>query len=529
MDYWAQVRQGRDQMVLFSPTLDDMIGEEHPVRLLDEILAACDWSEWENQYHGRRGQPPIHPRVMAGVLLYGLTRGLRSSRQLEYVCTHNIDFMWLVEGRSIDHSTFCDFRTRFRQPLKGLFRRVCKIAMTMGLIRLGEVTLDGTRVKANNGRYQTLTAAKLEERLRALEEQLERMLLEADQADVADPARGELGESSRQLPADLAGLKQRRTRLQEALEKVRAADVARAKEGIDTQEHPAQIPLTDPDSKVMPNKEGGYAPNYTPMASADVHRGFLVQVDVRGDVCEQVAAVTTMDGITQDLGQTPEQLLADGPYATGQNLVELESRGVELFSPVKSNQPGEGNPARREDATQPVPSEHWDQLPRNPQTKKLDKSCFVYAEAEDVYYCPQGRRLEYEQTKSDVRSGERVKFRVYRCAACAGCPLAGACLQDSAKRGRQISRDQHEQKREALAAKMASQAGRAKYAKRLHAGEVPFAIIKRVMGLRQFLLRGLEKVRTEWLWACTAFNLMKLRSEVVRLRAKVGRMQWEQV
>jgi len=488
MDYWANAPLGRDQMVLFSPTLDAMIDTAHPVRLLDEILSVCDWNEWEAQYDGRRGQPPIHPRVMASVLLYGLTRGLRSSRQLEYVCTHNIDFLWLTAGRSI-----------------------------------------GTRVKANNGRYQTLTAAKLEERLRALDEQLEQMLREAEQVDAAGQQSLEGGESSRRLPAELADLKERKSRLQQALEKVRAADVARAKDGIDPQERPAQVPLTDMDSKVMPNKEGGYAPNYTPLASADAHRGFLVQVDVRADVNEQAAAAATLDGIAQDLGQMPERMLADGVYATGQNLVELETRGVELFSPVKSNQPQAGNPARRDDPTQPVPPETWDQLPRNPQSKRLDKSCFMYAEAEDVYYCPQGQRLEYEQTKSDVRSGERVKFRVYRCAACAGCPLAKACLQESTKRGRQITRDPHEVKREALAAKMASQAGRAMYAKRLHAGEVPFAIIKRVMGLRQFLLRGLEKVRTEWLWACTAFNLTKLRHEIARLRAEFAQLEPEGV
>lgn len=529
MDYWAKATRGRDQMVLFSPTLDDVIDAAHPVRLLDEILATCDWSEWEAHYHLRRGQPPIHPRVVAAVLLYGLMRGLRSSRQLEYVCTHNLDFLWLAEGRSIDHSTFCDFRTRFRQPLKALFRQVCQIAMTMGLIRLGEVTLDGTRVKANNGRYQTLTAEKLEERLRTLDEQLEQMLREAEQADAAGQQLFESGESSRQLPAELMDLQKRRARLQQALEKVQAADVARAKGGVDPQEHPAQVPLTDPDSKVMPNKEGGYAPNYTPMAAADVHRGFLVQADVRADVCEHVAAVSTVDGIAQDLGQTPQRMLADGVYATGQNLVDLEARDVELFSPLKSNQPQEGNPARRDDPTVPVLPEQWDRLPRNPQSKKLDKSCFVYVEAEDVYYCPQGQRLKYEETKSDVRSGVRVKFRVYRCAACAGCPLAALCLQASAKQGRQISRDPHEQKREALAAKMSSEAGRAMYAKRLHAGEVPFAIIKRIMGLRQFLLRGLEKVRTEWLWACTAFNLMKLQRETARMRAEFACLQLESV
>lgn len=521
MDYWAKAPRGRDQMTLFAPTLDDMIGESHPVRLLDEILRSCDWSEWEGEYHGGKGQPPIHPRVIASVLLYGLTRGVRSSHKLEYMCLHNIDFMWLVEGRSIDHSTFCGFRVQFKKPLKGLFRQVCKIAMTMGLIRLGEVTLDATRVKANNGRYRTLTAEKLEERLKALDEQLEQMLRESEQADAAAQT-SELDGSSSQLPGDLAKLEERRTRLQEALEKVQAADAVRAEEGTKT---PAQLPMTDSDSKVMPNKEGGYAPNYAPFASVDVHRDFVVQVDVRADVCEHVMAVPMMDSISEDLGQTPERMLADGVYGTGKNLVELEARDVELFSPVKSNQPSEDNPARREDPTQPVPEAKWDELPRNSQTKRLDKSCFIFVEAEDVYYCPRGQRLEYQQTKREKRAGEEVKVRVYRCRTCAGCPLAAACMQETAKRGRLISRDEHEEKREALAAKMASDAGRAIYAKRFHSGEVVFAIIKRVLGLRQFLLRGIEKVRTEWLWACTAYNLMRLQHEIARLRAEFDKMQ----
>jgi transposase len=521
MDYWAKAPRARDQMTLFAPTLDDMIDESHPVRQLDEILKGCDWSEWEAEYHGGKGQPPIHPRVIAAAILYGLTRGVRSSHKLEYMCLHSIDFMWLVEGRSIDHSTFCGFRVAFKKALKGLFRQTCKIAMTMGFVRLGEITLDATRVKANNGRYRTLTAEKLEERLKALDEQLEQMLREAEQADAAAQANEVDGSSSR-LPGDLAQKKERRTRLQEALKKVQAADAIRAQEGTKT---PAQLPMTDPDSKVMPNKEGGHAPNYSPFASVDVHRDFVVQVDVRADVCEHVMAIPMMDGIAEDLGQHPERALADGAYGTGPNLEGLEARKVELFSPVKSNQPSEDNPARRDDPTQPVPAEKWDKLPRNSQTKRLDKSCFIYVEAENVYYCPLGQRLEYQQTKREMRAGQEVKVGVYRCRTCTGCPLAAACMQESAKRGRLISRDEHEKKREALAAKMASDSGKETYAKRFHSGEVVFAIIKRVFGLRQFLLRGLENVRTEWLWACTAYNFMKLQREIARLRAQFDQLQ----
>ena len=525
MGYWAKPLMAREQVLLFSPTLDAMVSEDHPVRLFDEILSRTDWTAWEATYHGRLGQPPIHPRILAGVILYGLSRGVRSSRHLEYLIGNNLDFMWLVEGRRIDHSTLCDFRKNFREPLKKLFQQVCRIAMTLGLIRLNEVALDGTRVKANNDRFETLTAAGLQERLAALAAQIEQMLQEAEQADAKDAKLIDTGASSQQLPPELAQLQTRQEQLQKALLEVQAADKARRSEGIDPQKNPAQIPTTDPDSKVLPNKEGGYAPNYTPMAATDAHRGFIVDTDVIRDTNEQRTTVPTVDRITENLGQVPDRLLADGAFATGENMRELEERGVEFFTPVASHQPQAGNPAFRADPTQAVPESQWEQLPRNPQTKKLDKACFVYDAQSDRYYCPQGQPLEYEETKSNVQSsGERTYFRVYRSVSCDGCQLAAACRMEKARRGRSISRDVHEQRREQMASKMASAEAKVIYQKRFHAAETPFGIIKHLMHLRQFLLRGLENVKTEWLWTCTAFNVAKLVREVGRLRAEFSKL-----
>lgn len=530
MDYWARAPIKREQAVMFAPTLDAMIPEDHPVRLFDEILAGCDWSEWKAEYHLRRGQPPIPPRVVAGVILYALSRGIRSSRFLEYLTGHNIDLIWLAEGRNLDHSTICRFRTKFREPLKSLFRQIGRIAMTMGLIRLNEVALDGTRVKANNSRSGTLTAAGIEERLAALDEQLEQMLREAEEVDAAESRSFDTGESSSKLPPQLAEAKARQEELRQALAKVQAADQARQREGIDPKKNPAQIPTTDPDSKVLPNKEGGYAPNYTPMAATDAHCGFIVDMDVIPSTWEHLTTVDTVDRIEETFGQRPDAMLADPAHATGPNMEQMEARGVEFFTPVESKQPQPGNPAFRDDPTEPVPEQEWDNLPRNPQTKKLDKSAFVYDEQADVYYCPQGKAMPYEQTKSKVNAaGERIYFRVYRSQDCQGCPLGPACRSEKAKRARSVSRDVHETRREQMAAKMAREDSQAVYRKRLHTAETPFALLKQVMNLRQFLLRGLEKVKTEWRWACTAFNLAKLVRHTARLRAEFAKLAAEAV
>ena len=118
IDYWADAPMSREQIALFSPTLDSVIGDGDSVRLFDEVLAGSDWSLWEAEYHGRVGQPPIHPRHLAAAILYGLYRRIRSSRQLEEATHYRLDFIWLLHGRQIDHTTLSKFRTKFRTPLK---------------------------------------------------------------------------------------------------------------------------------------------------------------------------------------------------------------------------------------------------------------------------------------------------------------------------------------------------------------------------------------------------------------------------
>lgn len=519
-DYWAEAPLDRQRVPLFSRTLDGTIAEDDCVRLFDEVLGAVDWGPWEAEFrHVRRGQPPIHPRHLAAALLYGMYRGLRSSRKLEEACYYRIDFIWLLEGRRPDYSTLCKFRTRFREPLKDLFRQLGHIALTLGLVRLGEVAFDGTRVKANNSRFQTRTAKTLEAKLHVLDELFEHLLAESEALDAEQVGSG----SPTRLPDELGAVGERRQRVRQALDQAHAADEARRQQGVNPDKNPAQVPTTDPDSRVMPNKEGGYAPNYTPLATTDGHRGFIVDCEVIAEVNEGLQAAASVDRIEETFGQQPEKFLTDAGNNSGQIQAAMEARGVEFYAPAESSQPQPGNPAHRDDPTQPVPADQWPQLPRNDQGQ-LDKSCFVYDAPHDQYYCPQGQALPFEKTKPDQRGGQRVTKRIYRCASCAGCPLAAACLSTKNQHGRTITRDEYEEVRERTAARMATESARKLYNQRPRIAETTFGLLKRVMGLRQFLLRGLEKVKTEWRWACTAFNLGKLVRELARLRAEFAQM-----
>ncbi|MCK4342836.1 MAG: transposase, partial [Phycisphaerae bacterium] len=171
----------------------------------------------------------------------------------------------------------------------------------------------------------------------------------------------------------------------------------------------------------------------------------------------------------------------------------------------------------------PVAEEHWAKLPRRSQSGKLDRAAFVYDAGRDCYWCPAGRKLTFSQLKTKARdNGSASEYRAYKSQSCAGCGLAGDCLAGAAKQ-RTVSHDQHEAVRRLAAARLQTAAGKKTYARRAHLAETPNAVIKQILGLRQFLLRGLEKVKTEWLWACTAFNIRKLMGFLGTLRAAAAR------
>ena len=229
--------------------------------------------------------------------------------------------------------------------------------------------------------------------------------------------------------------------------------------------------------------------------------------------------IPSVERIESTFDQKPGQFLADSTFATGGNLSALANRGIEAVMPVEQTKLPDENPADRADPTQAVTEEDWPKLPRRAQTKKLDRAAFVYDAAKDCYYCPQGRPLEFVQIKTKGRdTGDASHYRVYTCRSCAGCALAADCLSGHAKH-RSVSHDQHEAVRREVALRLKTESGKKTYARRAHLAETPNGFIKDVLGLRQFLLRGLDKVRTEWLWACTAFNIRKLMIAMEKLRA----------
>lgn len=518
MDYWAEVPEPREQALLIPVRLDEAVSAEHPVRLLDEIMHRMNWQSFEARYHGRIGQPPIHPRVIASVLIYGMWTGLRSSRRLEEALQMRFDFRWLAQGRRIDHTTISEFRRLHSQALKDLFIDVCLLAKELKLLEFRTLGFDGTRERANNRRSGTRTVEQLRKEREELAARFEEYLKRAAEEEAREEEPFRL-QNPLQLPDDLR-------RAQQRLEKLDAA-IAKCAEAKDSQgKPPKRVPITDLDARVMPNKDGGHAPNYTPTAMVDVGSGLVVRDDVLAEINEDHHLLENYEAVREDFTlPTKPVLLADGLMATGANIAACEEEQIEFYSPVPLADAAT-NPALRDDPSQAVAAADWDRLPTHPfksrgeSRRQLDKTAFVYDEGRNCYWCPAGKSLRHTLTTSEAnRSGRRIRHRYEAQAAdCQACPLRARCVMGKAK-SRQINREQYEAQRERHARRMATPEAQAQYAQRRHAGERPFAVVKQQYGMRQFLLRGLRAVRDEWRWAVLAFNLQRI---VSLLRSRAG-------
>jgi len=508
---FAEAPVPRDQINLIPTSLDDLIPQGHPIRLLDELLGQLDWSAFNEKFrYEKRGRPPIPPRILATVWIYAFFRRVRSSRPLEYQLNTNIEFMWLAHGHRIDHSTLAAFRRNNESALKKIHRDLIQLTKDLGIIKIAELYVDGTRIGANASRFRTMTAAKATKLLEILDKEIDDYLERVEAADEVDEMFDD-GISGESLPDHLDTLNKRKERLEQILTTCNEMDATRKKQGVDPQKNPFQLPLTDQDSRVLPNKDGGYAPNYTPIIGVEGELGLIVSTTIINSPNEQDYLVGTVDEVEQAFGVYVETVGADAAFSTGPNIAELEeTRQKDFLSPHRNGDVLQDNPAIRDDPREPVAEADLGKLPTDRGT--FSNEAFVYDEENDVYYCPDGRELTraYEEKRTQS-GGQEVTRIVYQCASCAGCKAVALCRQGSNhKTGRRVSRDEHEKVRAAHREKMSTESAKQRYNKRFSLGERPFGQIKHNFGMRRFQTRGAESVASEFGLGTLAHNLVRL-------------------
>lgn len=436
----------RDTPFFFPPSVQEWLPENHLARFVVEVISKLDLRLLEDSYT-RRGSEGYHPAMMLALLFYGYATGVFSSRKLEQATYDSVAFRYIAGNTHPDHDTIAEFRKRFLEQLKPLFVEILLLAQTIGLLKLGRVSLDGTKVKANASKHSALSwghIQKLEEQLRQEVDELMRMAEEADTTEAAEM----------DIPAELARREERLKRLEEAKQKL--AERAAERQAAEQAEYEAklakreaqrkagkkpkgndpkppqggvrdtdQINLTDEESRIMPVSGGGFEQAYNAQAVVNNESLLIVAAHVTqnaNDKRELEPALAALRALPESLGRADE-LLADNGYFSEPN---VELCVAEALTP------------------------------------------YIAVGREEHHLPLKERFQEPEPPGEGAKAVERMKHR------------------------------------------LKTVAGRAIYGERKATPEPVFGIIKSVLGFRQFLLRGHEAVDAEWDLVSIGWNLKRM-------------------
>jgi|SRR5918994_96890 transposase len=321
-----------DQALLLPAAFSDAISPTDPVHAVRRAVGQLDLGAIHERLRAERGRPPFHPQAMVALLLYGACRGIYASRRLQWACRQDLCFMYLMGRAQPDFHTICEFRKRFQEELKGLFSQVLEMCRQAGLVRLGHVSLDGTKVRANASKHKAMSYERLLARRKAYEQEIEGWLRRAEREDAEDDEEHGSDDDGFSLPDDhfetlkrLRKVEDAQARLEEqAREKV--VQVGREPEAASVSPR-AQTNFTDPDSRIMHTPDG-FQQSYNAQLAVDAES----QVIVAQEVCQAPPDVQRLRPMLSEVikqsGRAPRELSADAGYASEANFAALEAAGV---------------------------------------------------------------------------------------------------------------------------------------------------------------------------------------------------------
>jgi len=341
-----------DQLLLLPPSLADWVPEDHLARFVSDVVDALDLTAIEDTYGEERGYPPYHPRMMVKVLLYGYCTGVYSSRKLARQLEDSVAFRFLGAGNQPDFRTLSDFRKRHGAALAGLFEQGLRLCRKAGLVRLGRVAIDGTKVKANASKHKAMSYGRMQEKEAALRQEVAELLRRAEQADRDEDERYRAAERGDALPAELARRESRLQKLAEAKAALEAEAHQRATaEGKDPDQSPppakAQYNFTDPESKIQKASDG-FIQGYNAQIAVDAHAQIIVAQHVTPAAPDVQQLPVVVAAITAGLHRKPQQMLADAGYWSEANAHLLDSKHIAAYIATGRQKHGErGAPAPR--------------------------------------------------------------------------------------------------------------------------------------------------------------------------------------
>jgi len=461
-------------MVLRPTDVEQLIEAHHSARAIWEIVGQQDldgFLEAIEAVEGVAGRSAWDPRLLISVWIYAYTTGVGSAREISRLCRYHPAYQWLTGLEEINHHTLSDFRVAHHQALNELFVQILGVLSYEGLITLERVMHDGTKVKASAADKSFRRKETLEKHLEAARRQVEEM---------GDPRSEEVSE--RVTKARERAIREKQERLEAALEQLQQLQAeARSKK-----QKPPRVSMTDPESRIMKQSDGGFAPSYNVQISSDAKADVIVGIGVSQAANDTAELAPGVERVEANLGEAPQQVVVDGGFINQETIGAMEAQGIDLIGPMPDH------------TSQTVAA-----LEKRGVAAEFFPQAFRYDAERNGYVCPAGRDLPFESQEKSEGSA-RYRYRA-KLADCQGCASKGQCCPQSQRRSLVRTEESPEVRRHRE--KMASEAAREIYKQRSQIAEFPNAWIKEKFGLRRFRLRGLFKVTLEAMWAAIAYNL----------------------
>jgi transposase len=455
----------RGQTTLFPECLEDWIGEDNPVRVVDVFVEELDLSElgFGGVDPEATGRPSYHPSVLLKLYIYGYLNRVQSSRRLEHEAGRNVEVMWLVGRLAPDHKTIADFRKDNGAAIRKVCAHFIAVCRAMGLLTQASVAIDGSKFKAVNNRDKNFTRAKMERRMAQIEESIARYLQQLDTADRQEPSEA-LQTKTNRLKEKIETLKQQMRRLGRLkVEMLATPD--------------QQISLIDPDARSMATSgRGSGVVGYNVQIAVEANHHLIVMHEVTNDGTDRAQLSHVANETKAVLGVDKLDAVADRGYFNSEEIRACEEAGitVTLPKPMTSNSKAEG---------------------------RFGKQDFRYVADEDIYVCPAGEKLAYHYTTEE----NGLVLRRYWTDACQSCAIKPTCTTGKERR---ITRWEHEHILEAVQRRLDEHPE--KMRQRRETVEHPFGTIKARMGATHFLMKTLPRVASEMALHVLAYNLTRV-------------------
>jgi hypothetical protein len=412
--------------------------------------------------------------MLLKILIYGYCTGTGSSRKIAEKLESDIFYMFLSGMQRPDFRTISDFRKNKKEYFHAYFMQVLMMCSRLGMVKLGHIAIDGTKMEANAGRKNNRTKEDIIELEKKLREEVREIISHAEQTDQQEDA--EYGETKRgdEIPEEL-------TQKEKLLEKLKEA-----RNYIDGKKI-KKVNLTDPDARIMRNNTGGLDLCYNAQAAVDADSQVIVAYDVTSKEEDHTMFIPMYEKIVENTGKLPKEVSADAGYHTGLNYSYMERNGIDGYVPdSKMNAETDNN--------------------GNEVLGKYDRRNFIRSATEDKYICPEGNDVVFR--KKDKRNG--IRFRIFIGTVCDSCKKRDECIAHPTAKFRQIQIYENDNFKADMRKKLTSKEGKKIYGKRQASVEPVFAHLKRILNFNRFTLRGIEKVNAEYTLMCTAFNIKKI-------------------